>query len=550
MFDRQLGNLSVGAKLTLGFGLVLVSTLAVAATAFFALHTLEQRGRTIRDVGVARGLMQQVRVAEKDFTFTLSAESADRIAHMHTPLAKLLASIPESDAATQACQHYFQQFRQYAAAKQQERASRIVMQEQAQTLGERFNTLLLNQLDALRVMSDQGQLPTNQRTNLLDQTTQLRERLANLRDSELYFAHENSLQAQDDWETRSTELSTWLDSLERQLDGDDLQALRQADHALHAYREAFERFVDSRKDAADNQTAMDQASEQATHLLMRIGEAQELAWQRTSTQVRGVLGCMLAAALFLGIGAAWVIRLLVVRPLARVLCTTQRIAAGDLAEGPKGQVRHDELGQLQAAVDSMQKGLRSLVGHIADDTVRLKRTADDVLQVAERTRQGVEQQNANTELAACAMQQVSDKARDVERQAGDTCIAVRQARQQANQGSDLVREVSTRIDRLAHEMAECNKAMQGLLQQSKAVGNVLEVIDALAAQTNLLALNAAIEAARAGEQGRGFAVVAEEVRNLAQRTQASTGEITTIIQQLHHHCREASERLLGSQSLS
>ncbi|WP_371917193.1 methyl-accepting chemotaxis protein [Pseudomonas sp. FFUP_PS_473] len=148
------------------------------------------------------------------------------------------------------------------------------------------------------------------------------------------------------------------------------------------------------------------------------------------------------------------------------------------------------------------------------------------------------------------MQQVSDKARDVERQAGDTCIAVRQARQQANQGSDLVREVSTRIDRLAHEMAECNKAMQGLLQQSKAVGNVLEVIDALAAQTNLLALNAAIEAARAGEQGRGFAVVAEEVRNLAQRTQASTGEITTIIQQLHHHCREASERLLGSQSLS
>lgn len=95
-----------------------------------------------------------------------------------------------------------------------------------------------------------------------------------------------------------------------------------------------------------------------------------------------------------------------------------------------------------------------------------------------------------------------------------------------------VQEISTGAQKLAKIGTELADSAQKTKEYLRKTDDIIQLIREIADQTKLLGLNAAIEAARAAEAGRGFAVVAQEIRNLSEKSNQSTKEVKTIIEQI------------------
>ncbi|BDM22252.1 methyl-accepting chemotaxis protein [Pseudomonas sp. LRP2-20] len=243
--------------------------------------------------------------------------------------------------------------------------------------------------------------------------------------------------------------------------------------------------------------------------------------------VQFILG-MVGIAIVLTLVLALTFTRTITVPLSQAIEASKIVASGDLTYSFDIQ-GCDEPAQLLKSLSDMRSNLRETIEQIANSSTQLASASEELHAVTEDSTRGLHQQNAEIELAATAVNEMTSAVEEVAHNALSTSDASVKANQTARSGRDRVEHTVTSIAQLVGEMGGTSVKVEELANNVRDIGQVLSVIRAIAEQTNLLALNAAIEAARAGEQGRGFAVVADEVRALAHRTQQSTQEIEQMI---------------------
>jgi methyl-accepting chemotaxis protein len=172
---------------------------------------------------------------------------------------------------------------------------------------------------------------------------------------------------------------------------------------------------------------------------------------------------------------------------------------------------------------------RQLQADFNSAAAQLETAISEVMRGMEVVRSGVQQfADAATDLSRRTEQQASslEETTSAVEQITATVGATAEGAEHARAIVALAKDGAERSGAVVRQAVE---AMTGIAKSSKAIGQIIGVIDEISFQTNLLALNAGIEAARAGDAGRGFAVVAAEVRALAQRSTEAAREIKGLI---------------------
>ncbi|WP_028312325.1 methyl-accepting chemotaxis protein [Derxia gummosa] len=211
--------------------------------------------------------------------------------------------------------------------------------------------------------------------------------------------------------------------------------------------------------------------------------------------------------------AAWWLHVQIALPVERLRAHAQRVANGEHTYETVNRI--DEIGMTTRAINQLGLMLRWVVDDVASQVDTVKHASGEIAA-------GNQDLSARTEQASASLEQTAASMEEMSANVMRSADTAREAASLSDAANDAALRGRDSVGRVTH-------TMDGIIESSRRIGDIIGVIDGIAFQTNILALNAAVEAARAGEQGRGFAVVASEVRALAGRSAEAAREIKSLI---------------------
>jgi methyl-accepting chemotaxis protein len=191
--------------------------------------------------------------------------------------------------------------------------------------------------------------------------------------------------------------------------------------------------------------------------------------------------------------------------------------------------------EMAATNDEVASNIHALAASVEETTTAIEQMTFSIKEVAKN----VEDLSATAEETSSSMNEMDVSISQVETNANETAKLSEQVSVDARTAGDALQKTIAGIDKIKDSSRVAADVIEALGQKIGTIGNILNVIDDVAEQTNLLALNAAIIAAQAGEHGKGFAVVADEIKDLAERTGASTKEISDLIRSVQDESKNA-----------